>query len=87
VTVPTPSSIESAVAPDVVQVSVLEAPGNIELGVAVNEEIVGNDTDPFTVTVTLALIDPAPLLAVNVYIIVAVGLTAVEVSPVTVPTP
>jgi hypothetical protein len=77
-----PGVIAMLVAPDVVQLSTLTPPGAMLVGLAVNEIIKG----PFaaiavTVTVAVAVAEPSPLVAVNVYVVVADGLTEVEPIP------
>ncbi|MGA3008897.1 MAG: hypothetical protein ABSD72_01420 [Terracidiphilus sp.] len=64
-------------APVVTQLSVLLAPETMLVGLAVNELIAG-PVSAFTVTVTVAVVGPAALVAVSVYIVVTVGLTVVE---------
>jgi len=67
----------SVVAPDVVQLSVLIPPRVMLVGLAVNELIVGS-VGCVTVTVTIAVTDPVVLLAVSVYVVVAVGLKTTD---------
>ncbi len=57
VTVPIPWLMDSVVAPDTDQESVLDVPDTIEPGAAVKEEIVGTAPE-LTVTVTRAVLDP-----------------------------
>jgi hypothetical protein len=54
------------VAPLVIQLKVLLAPAVIVVGLAVKEETMGFVTTGFTVTATVAVVEPALLVAVNV---------------------
>jgi len=63
VTVPTPWSMVSVVAPVSDQESADEDPGATTEGAAVNEEMTGTG---ITVTMTLAVVLPAALVAVRV---------------------
>ena len=64
-------------APTVTQLSVLMEPEVMPLGLAVKELISGLPA-VFTVTVSVAVAEPAALLAVRVYVVVTVGLMLVE---------
>jgi hypothetical protein len=75
-----PGVIAMPVAPIVAQLSVLLAPDAILAGFAVNELITGL-VAPLTVTVKVAVVDPAAFVAVSVYVVVALGLTLVEPLP------
>jgi hypothetical protein len=72
-----PGVMATLVAPLVAQLSVLLAPEVTLVGLAVNELIVGLLAE-FTVTVSVDVVEPAVLVAVSVYVVVAVGLTLVE---------
>jgi hypothetical protein len=54
------------VAPLLTQLKVLLAPAVMLVGLAVKEEIVGFAATGFTVTVAVAVVEPALLVAVNV---------------------
>jgi len=75
-----PGVIVSVAAPDVVQLSVLIAPKAMPVGLAVKEVIVGR-FGWVTVTLTSAVTDPVLFVAVSVYVVVAVGLSATEPVP------
>jgi hypothetical protein len=60
-----PGVMAMDVAPDVVQLKMLVPPEEIPLGLAVNEVMVGL-LGRFTVTVTVAVVDPVELVAVMV---------------------
>jgi hypothetical protein len=77
---------ESEVAPETDHARLLALPAVIVEGLAVKEEIVGRAV-PATVSVRLRVTDPAEFDAVRVKTVLLVGLTGVEVRPVTVPTP
>ncbi|MGA2571688.1 MAG: hypothetical protein ABSF23_14315 [Terracidiphilus sp.] len=72
-----PGLMERLVAPDVAQLSVLLEPCVTLVGFALNELITGR-LGCVTVTATVAVAEPAVLVAVNVYVVAAVGLTVVE---------
>ena len=76
VTSPTPWSIDSDVAFDADHDSVEDPPGWMETGLAAKEEIAGG---PVTVTLAVAVTDPLLLVAVKVYVVVAVGETDTDV--------
>lgn len=61
----------------------LDWPAEIVAGFAVNEEITGGET----MTVIFAVTEPLELVAVSVYVVVELGVTDLEVVPVTVPIP
>jgi hypothetical protein len=84
VTVPTPWLMERDVAPLVVQARVALWPRAIVAGVTVKELIA--TLGARTVTVAVAVELPEALLAVSVYVVVAVGVTTFVV-PVTIPMP
>ena len=65
VTTPTPGLIETLVAPATVQVNEADCPLVILAGLAVNDPIVGPDVAA-TMTVAVAVLLPAELLAVRV---------------------
>jgi hypothetical protein len=67
----------SVVAPEVVQLSVLIPPNEMLVGLAVNELIVGS-VGCVTVTTTVAVTEPVVFVAVNVYVVVAVGLRTTD---------
>jgi len=71
--------------PPKVQDSVVELPTTIGLGLAVNVLIEG--ALGFTVIVILFVAVPAEFDAVKVYVVVAAGVTDLEVNPSTDPTP
>jgi len=73
-----PGVMEMLVAPAVDQLSELLAPEVIVMGAAENELMAGLPPLLVTVTVAVAVTEPALLVAVNVYVVVAVGLTLVE---------
>lgn len=75
VEVKVPGVIATLVAPLVAQLKVLLAPEAMLVGLAVNEVMDGKLLD--TVTVTVAVTEPAVLVAVKVYVVVAAGLTDV----------
>lgn len=66
------------VAPVVAQLSVELKPDVMLAGFDVNELITGLFAPAFTVTVAVAVVEPALSVAVSVYVVVAVGLTLVE---------
>jgi hypothetical protein len=66
------------VAPLVDQLNVLLLPEVIVVGLAANELIVGFVGAGLTVTVSVLVVEPALFVAVNVYVVVAVGDTLVE---------
>jgi hypothetical protein len=72
-----PGVMAMLVAPVVVQLSVLLEPEVMLVGFALKELIAGL-FDVLTVTVAVAVVEPAALVAVSVYVVVAVGLTLVE---------
>ncbi|HLY40634.1 MAG TPA: hypothetical protein VKR52_05440 [Terracidiphilus sp.] len=59
-----PGVIVMLVAPEVDQLSVLLAPDAILVGLAVND-LIGGRPDPVTVTFTVAVLEPAELVAVS----------------------
>jgi len=65
-------------APAVAQLSVLVEPEVILEGLAVNELIVGGLLVALTVMVSVEVVEPSALVAVSVYVVVAVGLILVE---------
>ena len=71
-----PGVIATVVAPVVAQLNVLVPPTLMLVELAVKELIKGNAA--CTATVTAAFTEPAALVAVSVYVVVAVGLTALE---------
>ncbi|MGA9671680.1 MAG: hypothetical protein WBQ94_20890, partial [Terracidiphilus sp.] len=73
-----PGVMARLVDPDVTQLSVLLVPELMLVGFAVNEVIVGLFPATVTVTIAVDVVDPAALVAVSVYVVVAVGLTVVE---------
>ena len=83
VTTPTALSMLRLLAPETDHESVVLAPTLMFAGLAAKLVIVGSDT---TVTVAVANVDPAALVAVSVYVVVAAGVTTLLV-PVTAPTP
>lgn len=72
-----PGVIATLVAPDVDQFSALALPGAMLEGLAVNELIEGKLGD-VTVTVAVAVDEPAPFVAVSVNVVVAEGLIDIE---------
>jgi hypothetical protein len=72
-----PGVMAMLVAPVVAQLSVLLEPEVMLAGLAPKELITGLVV-AFTVIVTVAVFEPALLVAVSVYVVVAVGLTLVE---------
>ncbi len=72
-----PGVIAIVVAPVVVQLNVLLAPAAMLVGFALNEPIVGL-LAAATVTVAVEVTAPAAFVAVSVYVVLVVGLTAVE---------
>lgn len=74
-----PGEIATDVAPVVTQLSVLLPPALIPVGLALNEVIVGI-FGLFTVIVAVAVTVPVLLVAVNVYVVVAAGLSASDPS-------
>jgi hypothetical protein len=75
-----PGVIVSVAAPEVAQLSMLIAPKAMPVGLAVKEMIVGR-FGAVTVTLTNAITDPVLFVAVSVYVVVAVGLSATEPVP------
>jgi hypothetical protein len=73
-----PGEIARLVAPVVDQLRVELAPEVMLAGLAVKELITGLPVVAFTVTVAVAVVEPALSVAVRVYVVVAVGLTLVE---------
>lgn len=73
-----PGVIATLVAPLVVQRSVLLEPEVMLLGLAVKELMVGLPVATLTVIVAVDVVEPVELLAVSVYVVVAVGLTLIE---------
>jgi len=84
VTTPMPGAIVTRSAPVVAQFNVTGEPANTAAGVAAKDAIVGNGTVTFTVTVRVTL--PVSLVAVRVYVVLALGVTAMLV-PETAPIP
>jgi len=72
-----PGVIAILVAPLVAQLSVLLDPAARLVGLAVNALIIGM-AGGLTVTVKVEVVAPAALVAVRVYVVVAVGLNVVE---------
>lgn len=72
-----PGVMEILVAPVVAQLIVLLAPDAMVVGEALNELITGL-LAALTVTVTVDVLEPAALVAVRVYVVVADGLTLVD---------
>jgi hypothetical protein len=72
-----PGVMVMVVAPEVAQLSVLAPPGAMVEGLAVNELMEGTAA-PVTVTVAVAVAEPAAFVAVSVYVVVADGLKDVE---------
>lgn len=72
-----PGVIVRLAAPDVVQLNVLMAPSAMLAGLAVKELMVGR-FGATTVTVAIAVTDPVLFVAVSVYVVVAVGLSATD---------
>jgi hypothetical protein len=66
VTTPIPGLMDKLVAPVVAQDNMLDPPGAVMEGLAVNEEIVGAEVLTVTVTVTDLVTEPAELVAVRV---------------------
>ena len=83
-TVPTPWSMLAESASVVVQLNVDDVPSVIVARLAVKESITGI---LFTVTVAVAVLSPLILVAVSVYVVVTEGVTVVEPSTATVPSP
>jgi hypothetical protein len=77
VAVNVPGVMATFVAPEVAQLSVVLEPELMLVGLAVNELIAGL-LGAFTVTVRVDAVEPAELVAVSVYVVVAVGLKLVE---------
>jgi hypothetical protein len=75
-----PGVMAMLVAPLVAQLSVLLEPELIAVELAVKELIVGS-LPALTATVCVDVTEPAALVAVSVYVVVAVGLTLVEPLP------
>jgi hypothetical protein len=73
-----PGLMPMLVAPLVVQLSVLLPPAVMLARFAVNELIVGFGFVAVTVTVAVLVTEPALLVAVSVYVVVALGVTVVE---------
>ncbi len=73
-----PGVMAMLVAPLVTQLSVLLEPAVMLVGLAVKELMTGSAGAAVTVTVTSDVADPAPLVAVSIYVVVAAGLTFVE---------
>ena len=75
-----PGVIVMPVAPEVTQLNVLALPGATLEGLAVNELIVGamGTLGADTVTVAVAVAEPAAFVAVSVYVVVADGLEDIE---------
>ena len=73
-----PGVMATLVAPLVDQLSVLLEPEFMLPGSAANELIVGLLPVLSIVTVSVAVVEPAALVAVRVYVVVTVGLTLVE---------
>ncbi len=73
-----PGVMVMLVAPLVAQLSMLLEPAAMLVGLAVKELMTGSAGAAVTVTVTSEATDPAALVAVNVYVVVAAGLTFVE---------
>ena len=82
-TVPMPWLIETVVAFVLDQVSVDVAPDAMDVGEALIVTVGG----VMTVTVAVAVTEPAELVAVTVYVVVAVGLTDCVPDAATVPMP
>lgn len=72
-----PGVMARLVAPVVVQLSVLLEPEVMLVGLAAKELITGL-LAVFTVTVSMAVVEPVAFVAVRVYMVVAVGLMLVE---------
>ena len=72
-----PGVMAIVVAPDVTQLSVLLDPELMPAGLAVKELITGFP-DVLTLTTAVAVTEPVVFVAVNVYVVDAVGLTVVE---------
>jgi hypothetical protein len=72
-----PGVIATRVAPVVVQLSLLLLPERMLAGLAAKELITGK-VAASTATVTVVFTEPAELVAVSVYVVVAVGLTVLE---------
>ena len=72
-----PGAMATLVAPVVAQFNVLVDPEVMLAELALNELITGLLAAPM-VTVTVATVDPLELVAVSVYVVVAVGLTVVD---------
>jgi hypothetical protein len=70
-----PGVMATLEAPEVDQLSVLLEPDPILVGLAVKALMTGLLT---MLTVTVAVVDPEALVAVSVYVVVAVGLTLVD---------
>jgi hypothetical protein len=69
-----PGITDMDVAPVTLQLNVELPPAVIPVGLAVNELITGTETGAAaTVTVTCRVTEPAELVAVNVYVVVAAG--------------
>jgi len=64
-------------------------PARLCQALAIGRADYGHDLShpPLTLTPAVAVAEPAPLVAVSVYTLLAVGLTDIEVRPVTLPTP
>ncbi len=84
VTAPMPGAIVTRSAPVVAHVSVTGVPANTVAGAAAKEAIVGNGTVTLTATVRVTL--PVSFVAVRVYVVLALGVTAMLV-PDTAPIP
>jgi hypothetical protein len=79
VDVKVPGVMETLVAPVVDQLSVLLEPELMLVGLAVKELSVGGVCFlPGTVTTTLAVVEPARLVARKVYVVVFVGFTVID---------
>jgi len=73
-----PGVMAMLVAPETDQLSVLLEPAAMLAGLAVKELMAGLPCAGVTVTVSVEVTEPAVLLAVSVYVVVAAGLTLIE---------
>jgi len=84
---PTPGVMEMEVAPVTCHCKVDFPPKGMTVGLAENRLIKGCPVSAITVTVTEAVMEPAPLVAVKVYFLVVAGDTFRFPSDATAPTP
>jgi hypothetical protein len=80
------AAIATEAAPLTVQLNVVASPGAIDAGVAANAPITGSGSGVVTVTPAVRVALPPAFVAVNTYVVLAIGVTTRFV-PVTAPIP